>query len=203
MNCHERRRERNLLLVVSCLGSLSMVVRCRKEDPKPVAAPTASASAIAPASVIAPASKTAPWHEGAWSGGYEAEVAQIGLSAGKGGPKEPDPDDGKALVGKGNLQLTIAEDHRVSGMCTGSLGPLRASGELDGETLRVWLAPEAGNGAGVTCRGALVATRHGERFEGTVRTSTIDSWRPRVASVTLSKAKPANPVVAPIPSDRP
>lgn len=172
---------------LACLAlAAATALACREQaTPAPEAAPSAAPSsrAVTAPSATAGAAERA-WYEGSWSGTYESALHRIELPVG--GVRAWKDDDGKAGSGTGTLNLSIAQDGRVSGEAEGPLGPLTVSGELDGETLRVHLAPDGGGGKDF--RGVLVAGREGDRLRGTLRASTGDSLVVRAAPVELNKA---------------
>lgn len=159
---------------------------CRKEEPKPspipAARPTSTKEAV----------RLLPWHVGTWTCAFDAEVFKTDPSSVKKPPTTPKDDDGRLFVGKGRLELSITDGGQVSGQATGALGTLRASGELDEELLRVWLAPKSSTDDQVG-GATLVAARNGTKFEGKLRASTNDSRRLRVASITLERVDPQAP----------
>lgn len=168
----------------AALSALLLVGACKKDH--------AEATPVSEASLpIPPLPKAAPrpWYVGEWAGSYEAEPFQLEL------PKsEREVDGNQILVGQGQLELTIAEDRNVVGQMTGALGALELHGELDGDALRLWLAPREPLVGGIQ-KGTLVLVRDGDALRGQLRASTDDSRRLRSARVSLAKKAPGDSAV--------
>jgi hypothetical protein len=171
---------RSSIVLVALAGAAAGATGCKKDAPREQPAPlTAAASQPAP--------KPTPWYVGDWTGTYQASLFKIELSEAEGALKEWAQDDPSAFTGSGTLRLSVTEDHQVSGKLDGPLGNLVATGEVDGETLRVSLEPAARAPADRVSHATLIAQRRGEAFEGQLRASTGNSLKVRVAAVVLSK----------------
>lgn len=181
-----------LRCVIGCLALGTTLAACNTDEPKP-----AVTAAKAPAPTKQP-ERPLPWYQGDWSGTYAAKPFQVQMSAEDGAVKEWGKDDATSFSGEGQLTLSIDASGTVNGTAKGPLGDLLASGEVDGETLRVGLRPAEPTSADQIGAGTVIANRKGDRLEGELRASTGDSLKLRVASLTLSKtaknAKGAPPV---------
>jgi hypothetical protein len=185
---------RSAIVVIAVTAGVVATASCSKEPPKPAAERPATAAAATPAP------KATPWYVGEWTGTYQASVFKIDMTEAQGAVKEWAKDDPDALSGSGTLTLSVAEDRRVSGKAGGPLGELVASGEVDGETLRVALKPAEAAPADRVTSATLIATRRGDGFEGQLRASTGNSLKVRVATLSLTKQGGATPAAAPAPS---
>ena len=151
------------------LGLLVVLPGCDRDAPPPGPVPlstvTASATASASSSAVAAAaSAPSPREAKRWNGTYESKRVTLETPE-----KVTDytwkQDDGTKALGKGSLTLQV-EDRVVTGDATGPLGPQRASGMFDGETLRLTLSPAdpstpeamTGNGLAVVKAGVLRGT---------------------------------------------
>jgi hypothetical protein len=179
-------------LAAACLTTGALALACDKDEPKPAERPKA-----APTVPKAP-KKELPWYQGQWSGPFTARLFRVEMSAKEGAIKEWEEDDGAAFAGEGHLQLSVDASGNVSGKASGPLGSLLASGEVDGETLRVGLRPHEPASADQIGTGTVILDRKDDKLEGTLRASTGDSRKLRVASLTLSKkASPRDEGVTP------
>lgn len=151
-----------------------------KAKPSEAAPASASVASGAPAASAPPAAAK-PWFSGHFSGEYQAKLAAVEVKSGA--VKEWAADDGKASSGPGKLNLQISDDGLVDGSGEGALGPSRASGKVEDDTLRVQFTPD--DKAGL--HGTLVASRDGDGFKGTLQASSGDSLRVRGAAVELKK----------------
>jgi hypothetical protein len=158
-----------------------LLVACQK-SPKADAAPVASASAIAVASASAALAPARAWYEGAWQGGFQAELRRIEVAPG--GVKEWKSDDGKHASGPGTLELTVSADGTADGTASGALGELRVTGRADDERLTLTLTPVEPDGF----HGFVVASRTADGMQGTLNASSADSLQARQAKLTLSRA---------------
>jgi len=186
---------RSSVALVALAGAVAVATGCKKDAPReqPVRPAAAAASQ--------PASKPTPWYVGEWTGTYQASRFKIEMTDAEGAPKEWSKDDPRAFTGSGTLKLSVTEDHQVSGKLDGPLGNLVATGEVDGETLRVSLEPAAPAPAEQVSHATLIATRKAEAFEGQLRASTGNSLKVRVAAVVLTKQSgPVPGAGAPAPS---
>jgi hypothetical protein len=182
-----------VVLAVAVAGAPGCKKDAPKEQPARPAAPAAAQ----------PAPKPTPWYVGEWSGTYQASLFKIEMTDAEGAVKEWSKDDPSTFTGSGTLKLRVTEDHKVSGDLDGPLGNLAASGEVDGETLRVSLEPAAPAAADQVSHATLIATRRAGAFEGQLRASTGNSLKVRVAAVTLAKQPgPNQGAGAPAPSKR-
>lgn len=170
-----------LVGLVMLLGAAVFAVGCKKDAPKQEPARPV------PVAVAEPAPKPLPWYAGHWTGTYQASLFKIEMTEAEGAVKEWAKDDPSSFTGTGTLELSVSEDHRVSGKADGPLGSLVANGEVDEETLRVSLQPTAPVPADQVTSATLIATRKGDAFEGQLRASTGNSLKARVATVTLAK----------------
>jgi len=176
-----RNRRIVVWLVMACLTTGALALACEKDKPQPAAQSTK------PPLPKAPKKKELPWYQGEWSGPFTAKPFRVEMSAKEGAIKEWEEDDGTAFAGEGQLQLSVDANGNVSGKASGPLGYLLASGEVDGETLRVGLRSERPASADQIGTGTLIVDRKGDQLEGTLRASTGDSRKLRIASLTLSK----------------
>jgi hypothetical protein len=182
------RIARTTVSLFALTATVALTTGCKKEAPKP--APERPAAAAAAES--AP-TKAAPWYVGDWNGTYQASIFKIEMTEAQGAVKEWAKDDPSSLTGSGSLTLAISEDRQVSGKADGPLGSLVASGEVDGETLRVSLRPAAPVATDKVSSATFIATHKGEGFEGQLRASTGNSLKVRVATLSLSKQGAAAP----------
>jgi hypothetical protein len=83
--------------------------------------------------------------------------------------------------------LNIDEAGNVTGMATGPLGELKASGTLDGEALRVRLQPAKVLEPPEMFNGVLLARKENGGFSGDLKASSGDSLTVRKATVKLAK----------------
>jgi hypothetical protein len=184
-----------MMALVVVAGAVAVAAGCKKDAPQEQVARTA----LPPAAEAAP--KPAPWYVGDWTGTYQASLFKIELTGAEGAVQEWSKDDPSAFTGSGTLKLVVTEDHRVTGSVDGPLGKLVASGEVDGETLRVSLGPAAPVPTDQVSHATLVATRKGDAFEGRLRASTGNSLKVRVAAVTLARQSgPSQGAGSPAPS---
>ena len=182
-----------LTRILSGAGALALGLWAIGCDDKPTgkAPPPSSAKPAPAASTSASAAQVqpqAPWYVGSWSGTYEAKHYLIEMEKKQGGVGAWAKDEGQLGSGSGKLELTIDDQRVVSGSCTGPLGALTASGELDEEKLRVRLTPKE-PAAQDSFAGLVLAQKKGDGFEGKLRASTGDSLTVREAPVKLTKAK--------------
>jgi hypothetical protein len=179
-------------LAAACVTTGALTVACDKDEPKPAEPPK-----TAPSVPKAP-KKELPWYQGQWSGPFTAKPFRVEMSAKEGAIKEWEKDDGADFAGEGQLELSVDPSGNVSGKASGPLGSLLASGEVDGDKLRVGLRPHEPASANQIGTGTLILDRKGDKLEGTLRTSTGDSHKLRVASLTLSReASPRGEGVTP------
>ena len=172
-------------VLLACSLSWAIAAGCKHEAPKndtaaASAAPTAS-SIAAPAPV-----QDKPWYEGSWRGRYEARHFKIEMTKPQGAVKEWASDDGKKASGSGEINLKIDGAGQVSGTGQGPLGAMVATGEVDGDMLRVKLQP-VDPGAEGALGGFLLASRKGDAFSGKLQASSGDSLLVRDAPVELAK----------------
>lgn len=174
----------------SALGWCSLLLlSCQREPAPSRGASTSSASSAAPSPLAAPSARAAakPWHEGSWSGNYEAELHQ--LETERGGVREWKKDDGVLAAGKGTLHVSVDPEGNATGEAEGPLGPLSVSGRVEDDSLALMLAPMGGGPE--LFRGLLVARREQEVLRGTLQVSTGDSLKARKARVELRRAAAA------------
>jgi len=159
---------------------------CKTEAPEPVAGSAApSAPALATAVPSAPAR---PWYAGSWSGEYSAKPFKV--EPGPGAVKEWAKDDGAKASGPGKLTLRIDDAGAVEGQGDGALGPLEASGQVDGDTVRVTLRAGGAAADGAAFFGMLLGSRAGDAIQGRIQASSGDSLTVREARVELKKQNP-------------
>jgi hypothetical protein len=139
-------------------------------------APSASAAALPPA----PSAKTLQL-----AGTYRVAKGVIEMTAADGRLPAWDQDDGQQGVGAGELTVDVAADGAARGSATGVLGDLAVHGALDGDTLRLTLAPAVPS-AGAAFAGVVVASRQGEGYRGDVRVASGDSRWIRQGSIELA-----------------
>lgn len=164
--------------------ALLVVAACQntpKSEPTPNASSVPASSAAAP-SPPAPKAPSKAWFEGAWRGAFQAELFRMEVPAG--GVKEWKTDDGARASGPGELSLEVGADGTVTGSGKGALGELTVTGRFEGDRAALALAPATPGGF----QGVLLATRTGERLEGTLSASSGDSLQVRRAAVTLTRA---------------
>ncbi|MFO0547923.1 MAG: hypothetical protein U0271_06025 [Polyangiaceae bacterium] len=187
------------LALLSCL----VLAACNDQSPATATSSEAKASASAsqgtasaarasarPAPLSASAHVTAPSAPlgltGAWSGKYDAVKSTIALPDGVTEPAWK-ADDGKANTGKGDIDLTIAEDGVISGKLSGSLGDASISGMVDGAVLVATFQPAAGSNNGMA--GTLVLSQHEGKpeLDGEIKASSGDAKTVRTAKVHLTR----------------
>jgi len=174
----------------AALAVLFLLAACKKEESSST---EASATAAPSASVTAPTEKPKPWHVGTWTGTYQSIPRRVEMKKGEGLLKEWTEDDGGVATGQGELTLRIDEAGSVEGENKGALGDLKASGEVDENTLRVRLKP-ADLAAPSALSGFVLAEKQGEAFAGTLKASTGDSLVVREATIKLEKSAGAGSV---------
>jgi hypothetical protein len=164
-----------LLLLAACQNTKTETTTATASASAAVAtAPSGSAAASAPVA-------TKPWFEGAWQGGFTAELFRVETAAG--GVKEWKQDDGKKAAGEGKLALEVAADGSVTGSASGALGELTVTGRVDGDRAALTLASAEGDGF----HGSILATQTPDGMKGTLSASSGDSLQVRQAAVTLSR----------------
>jgi len=172
-------------VLLACSLFCAFTAGCKQEAQK--SETTAQASATAASSVTAAAPvPDKPWYEGSWRGRYEARHFKIEMTKPQGAVKEWAGDDGKNASGSGEINLKIDGAGQVSGTGQGPLGPMVATGEVDGDMLRVKLQPVDPGGEGAL-GGFLLASRKGDAFSGKLQASSGDSLVVRDAPVELAK----------------
>ena len=171
------------------------------DDEKTATGAGTGASASAPAASAKPPEPELPWYVGSWKGSYDAKPNPLEMSKKEGALRAWSEDDGGVATGKGTLELSIDEARTVTGTAEGPLGKMKVTGELDEETLRVRLLPEASeSGAGGAAPGPektlfnafFTAKKQGEAFAGELKASSGDGLVVRDAKVVLDK-QPAEP----------
>jgi hypothetical protein len=170
-------------LTCFALGAAIALSGCdKKEQPT-----TGAASSAARAAPSAPAKPEAPWYEGKWTGSYKTERQP--MDAGKAGSISGwKTDDGSRASGTGKIEVVISADKSISGKSSGPLGELAATGEIEGETLRIQLVPvNVEAGAAMMMKGVVVAHRTAQGVEGTLNASSGDGEIVRKGSVELKK----------------
>ena len=180
-----------LLPAAGVLVAAALTAAC-DDEPEP-AAPARGAASAAPstsASTAASAKPPAPWYAGTWSGTFETQHYLIERTKREGAVAAWDKDEGEKAAGQGRLSLDVDADRRVTGTASGPLGALVASGEMDGDTLRVQLSPKDPRApeTAESFAGTLIAKRKGQLLEGRIQASSGDSRVVRDAAVKLEKA---------------
>jgi hypothetical protein len=170
---------RSTALPAIVLGALGFGA-CKTESAEPAAA---SAAPSAPAAASAAPQK--PWFEGAWSGEFSAKAFKV--EQGPGAVKEWAKDDGSKASGPGKVTLRISEQGAIDGQAEGALGPLAASGQVDGETLRVTLRATDTSSDKSAFFGVLLGTKAGDAIKGRLQASSGDSLTVREATIELKK----------------
>jgi hypothetical protein len=146
---------------------MTFLSACDRDAPTsgspPTSAATAIVSAAPPAASSVASDSVAPSAREAkrWNGTYESKRVALETPE-KVSDVTWKQDDGTQALGKGSMTLQVS-DGIVTGEATGPLGPQRASGMFDGETLRLTLYPEdpttpeamTGSGLGEVKDGAL------------------------------------------------
>jgi hypothetical protein len=173
-------------LLLACSLFCAFTASCKREASKSdttaaASAPTSASSASAAAPV-----QDKPWYEGSWRGRYEARHFKIEMTKPQGAVKEWASDNGKQASGSGEINLKIDGAGQVSGTGQGPLGAMVATGEVDGDMLRVKLQP-VDPGAENALGGFLLASRKGDAFAGKLQASSGDSLLVRDAPVELAK----------------
>jgi hypothetical protein len=169
------------VLVAVCLAGATQTIACKRDSAKPDSAPNIQSAAPKREEV------DAPWYVGTWSGNYDAKVSPSTAAM----PKRDKPkqeDNETASIGPGVIELVIAADRTVTGNSKGALGELRAAGELDGETLRVWLMSDAVSKEKQNCWGNLVASQKNGKFEGSLHGFGRDISRASFSAIALNRA---------------
>jgi hypothetical protein len=131
-----RRAAFALLLAAGCDAGADRPDKTPPPPPPRPATETANASSAAPtANQTAPSLDGGPAADsnafaGSWQGSYDARKGAVELP-----PKVKDVvrggDDGKAMVGAGNVELTISADGDVRGKASGALGTATLTGRAD------------------------------------------------------------------------
>jgi hypothetical protein len=170
-------------LWAGCLWLVAVALTACKKEPEKTTAPSAAPSALAPAPSAAPAK---PWYVGAWGGDYSA--SQFKVESGPGAVKDWTKDDGSKASGPGKLVLRISEEGAIEGEGEGSLGALKATGQIDGDTVRATLRPGSADAAGFS--GFLLGAREGDVIKARLQASSGDSLTVRQATVELKKQPP-------------
>jgi hypothetical protein len=155
------------------------------------AAPTPSAqSAQNPSAQVKSAVAPQPGSEcaGKYQGEYTVAAVKSELSSKDGAPSQWEKDDGKALAGKGTIQLQVDANNSVSGMASGALGEQTLRGSCDDKTLRVRLDSTNEELAKVQ-NAYLLAEISGADIKGTLAAATGDSLIRRAGAVTLQRAQ--------------
>jgi hypothetical protein len=159
-----------------------LVAACQKASTEH----TSQAAAVSAAASLSAAAAAAPqkaWFEGAWQGGFQAELFRVELAVG--GVKEWKQDDGKKASGAGTLALDVAADGTASGHASGALGELAIVGRVEGDRAALQLASLEADGF----HGVILATQTAEGMKGTLSASSGDSLQVRQAAVTLTRSK--------------
>jgi len=179
------------LAALVCIAVASCTKGSSRETSGPAAsssAPPAAAANIAKsAAPVASASEAAP---SAWSGSYSAKVGAVNPPA-NAKEKTWTDDPGSAAVGKGTLDLSIAEPRgETTGETKGPLGEMTIAGLFDGHELRANLRPKNPKADGAMT-GFMVLTAEGSpapnTLKGTMRVSSRDARVVREAEVELTK----------------
>jgi hypothetical protein len=170
---------------IALVVAFPLVAACQKagtEQSSPAASAAAATSLSAPL-VSAPAPAPKAWFEGAWQGGFQAELLRIELALG--GVKEWKQDDGTKASGAGTLALDVSADGIATGHATGALGELSIVGRVEGDRAGLRLASPEADGF----HGVILAAQTTEGMKGTLNASSGDSLQVRQAAVTLTRSK--------------
>jgi hypothetical protein len=165
------------------VAGLLLVLACDRKPADETRAPAAT-SARAPASAAVPA---APWFAGTWSGKYDARHHLVETPTKEGTVRDWAADDGGEHAGQGTLQLSIDDRGGITGSAEGALGSMLATGEAEGDTLRVQLVPK--DPAQAISSAFFIAKRDPSGAKGQLSASTGDSLRVRNAVVELSRGE--------------
>ena len=168
------------LALVVALPVLAACQKAGTDQVSPSASVGVAASKAMPAA-SAPAPK--PWFEGAWQGGFQAELFRIELAVG--GVKEWKQDDGKLASGPGTLAFDVTADGNAAGHANGALGELTILGHVDGDRAALRLVSLESGGF----HGVVLATQTPQGMQGTLNASSGDSLQVRQAAVTLTRSK--------------
>jgi hypothetical protein len=122
---------------------------------------------------------------GAWKGTFVAEVAKVTLDPGVGDPWAKDK--GTEAVGKGELELTIANDGTVTGRLKGSLGELVVKGVAEEKLVHATFSAERPEPT--TMAGTLELAVASGKLEGELRASSGDATLVRRAKVTTARTE--------------
>lgn len=179
-----------LACVLTALAAL--LSGCGKDAERSQSVASTVASASASAAPRAPLAPKVPPFAGKYEGTFDAALFRIEMTKEEGAVKEWSEDDGKTLSGAGTLILKIDENRTITGTSSGSLGNLRASGNLDDDRIRVSLLPESPGPIGGSGSATLVGKLEADSIVGTLRASSGDSLKARTAAVRLSKAGSEN-----------
>jgi hypothetical protein len=172
--------------IVLASGLLLTGCKDKAKGAAPAAVTSVAASAAAaPSGAVAAPEESAPWFVGTWSGTYQSRHHLIQMDRKDGAVRAWAEDKGQTGSGTGKLTLRIDDSRAVRGGGTGPLGELVASGELDGEVLRVRLIPKD-PAAESSFAGFLIAKRVTSGFEGSIQASTGDGATVRDAPVRLT-----------------
>ncbi|MFC1642346.1 hypothetical protein ACFL5O_06620 [Myxococcota bacterium] len=170
---------------------LLLALACQKKDrASATGAPPASAAAALEASTSAVAATKASHRPsgnawaGTWAGTYDARHYPVEAKTKEALPAW-DKDPKTEGMGKGKLQITVAEDSRVAGTSSGPLGDLIVNGKVEDGSLRATVAPRDPD-VGAAFHGYLVAeSKQGTKLAGRMQVSSGDSAWVREAPVEL------------------
>ncbi len=182
-----------LLLVCALIGCEGGSSSGATSAPPASAAPSARASTSTTSSAPAAASSAkpkapaeAPTVVGEWRGPFQAELARVTLDPGVGDATWA-KDKGTDAVGKGQLELTVANDGQVRGKLTGALGELTFVGVAEGALVHGTFSAEKPEPASMS--GTIELALTGEALGGELRASSGDAKLVRRATLTLKRAK--------------
>ena len=169
-----------LLLTAGCSKATSLEAPA---SGSPLATGSAdSATAHAPPSASGKAGARAG---SAWSGAYTARVGAVDPPS-NAKEKTWTLDPGTAAIGKGTVDVKVAEGGETRGETRGALGDMTISGLYDGHELRANLVPTNPKAEGAMT-GFMVLLPDGAALKGSMRASSRDARIVREASVELSK----------------
>ncbi len=152
------------------------------------AGPSASASASSAPVASAEAPPEKPWFAGEWAGSYDAKHFLIDMKPKEGAQPAWKKDDGTLGSGKGKIALTIDDKGEISGSAEGPLGPMRASGQADKDSVSLRFQATPAKEQKDVFNGFAVLKRAGDKLAGSFKASSGDSKLVRQAKVELEKS---------------
>jgi hypothetical protein len=168
----------------ACLGILMLVACTKPSSPPETDAGTEPATAAAAAASPAKDTAAAPRAESVtFDAKYTSEPGTLYMPSGK----ERFKNDLSKMLGDGVLTVTVDADGRVSGASEGGpLGPTILDGEMNGQVVMGTIRRSDPSDEGLT--GTLVATRSGDKIEGTMKLSDGNAAVVRQATISGQRA---------------